>query len=103
VKVFLFRSLEVVLDHLQTLYTTLRQFLRIWAGCDFAKSILFVTLPALGKGSSFETLRFDLALSRRAHNSQNLPARGIAAPIRVYLRAMTDDEFSVNLRFGLLL
>jgi hypothetical protein len=45
--------------------TTLGHKLSLWTGCDFVKSILLVTLPDLGKASSFGTHSFDLALSRR--------------------------------------
>ena len=43
-------------------YTSLRQLLRIWTGCDFAKSPLLVTLPYLGM---VLLVRINLALSRQ--------------------------------------
>lgn len=40
----------------KTFFYRALSILQIWTCCDFAKSILLVTLPVIGKSSSFETL-----------------------------------------------
>ena len=50
--------------------------LHFWTGCDFAKSILLVALPDLGRASSFGTEAFDLASSRRVQK-RNLQSRTV--------------------------